>query len=95
MSSNSEIEAQMKLQAEDPRKQKSAQPKFAQSKFDKNELKAKKGETVWVKCVSELGPWASDQQLVFWEDYEVSVEEAIMLDERRFAVILEQPSKGE
>lgn len=94
MSSNAEIEEMMKLQSEDPRKAKPKAQQKAESSFDEKELKEKVGEAVWVKCVSHDKPWAAEKPMEFWQDYKVPVAEAILLDERRFAVIL-KPSKGE
>ena len=91
MSSDETLLEEMQKLPEDPRRVKKAEPKYAQSKFTKETLAEKTGDKVWVKCVSELGPWANDTQMKFWEDYFVNIEEAIMLDERRFCVILEEP----
>lgn len=95
MSTDAELLEQMKLQNEspdDPRQRRVAKQKFAKSKFTVATLKAAvKGNKVWIKCVSELEPWANGEKLQLWEDYYVSLEDAITLDERRFAVILVTP----
>jgi hypothetical protein len=46
---------------------------------------------VWVRCVVENQPWANNMPLSFWEDYEITYYEALLLEERRFAVILKSP----
>lgn len=96
MSSNEEIISQMNITAENPRKAVQKQQKAAADKAKTEELKAKAGEKVWVKCVTELQPWANEAPMLYWKDYLISTEEAVLLDERRFVVILEKPSdKGE
>ena len=96
MSSDDEIKAQMKITAENPRKAVQKQQKVEPDKAKVEELTAKAGKKVWVKCVTELQPWANEAPMLYWKDYLVSVEEAVLLDERRFVVILEKPSdKGE
>jgi hypothetical protein len=94
------LKNRMKLQPEDlrdPRKAKERKlaeaKKAAEDKAKAAELTEKVGEKVWVKCVTELGPWANGLQMGFWEDHLVSAEEAILLDERRFAVILATPTE--
>jgi hypothetical protein len=48
---------------------------------------------VWVRCVTECQPWANDKPLGYWTEHEVSIEEAVLLESRKFAVILETPNK--
>lgn len=94
MSSDEDLIAQMSLQEEspdDPRQRRAQTQQFARSTFNADDLKAKHGARVWVKCISVLGPWADDKQLKFWKDYLVTVDDAIMLEERRFAVLLITP----
>lgn len=91
MSTDEELIAQMALQEEspdDPRQRRSAKPRYAKSEFNLLDLKSKVGERVWVKCITDLKPWADENPLELWKDYFIKVEEAIMLDEKRFAVIL-------
>lgn len=95
MSDNDAILEEMKRQSEDPRKRREVKPVIHKSKFTEEALKKKAGDKVWVKCVSELRPWANEKPMEFWEDYQVSVHEAIILDERRFCVILEEPLNKE
>jgi hypothetical protein len=81
----------MKLQDEspdDPRHRRQAKVIYAKSEFTQDELAEKCGERVWVRCISELGPWADDKPMRFWKEYFIKIEEAIVLDEKRFAVIL-------
>ena len=87
----------MRLQPEspdDPSRRKAEIKKYAKSKFTVEELK-QYGKTVKIVCVSELEPWAGNQKLSYWQEYEVPVEDAVMLDERRFAVILLSEKKTE
>lgn len=91
MTIDEELLAQMKLTEEgpdDPRKRRVATQKFAKSKYNVDELRERVGDRVMVKCISECEPWANDQPMKHWEDYFVTVEDAVLLDERRFAVIL-------
>jgi hypothetical protein len=81
----------MKLQDEspdDPRHRRAAKVAHAKSEFTVDELADKVGERVWIRCISELAPWADEKPLKFWKEYFVKIDEAIALDERRFAVIL-------
>lgn len=89
--SDEDLLAQMNLQEEspdDPRQRRVQKLVFAKSEFSVQELKAKFGERIWVRCVSECGPWADEKQMKYWKEYYIKVDEAVMLDERRFAVIL-------
>jgi hypothetical protein len=91
MSIDDELLAQMALQEEspdDPRQRRQKKITYAQSEYTAGELKEKVGDRVWIKCISELQPWADDKPLKFWGNYFVTAEDAISLDERRFAVIL-------
>lgn len=86
-----ELLSQMSLQEEspdDPRQRRSAKVVYAKSEYSVAELQAKFGERVWVRCVSECGPWADEKQMKYWKEYYIKIDEAVMLDERRFAVIL-------
>lgn len=49
---------------------------------------------VWLRCVSELEPWADGIPLKYWQDYEVTIKDAALLEARRFVVIIENPKKG-
>lgn len=86
------ILGEMQVQDENPRSTKKQEPVYAKSQFTVQELQEKVGSNVWVKCVSELEPWAGGIKMKFWDDYYITIEEAIVLDERRFAVILEEPT---
>lgn len=91
MSTDEELLAQMKLQEEspdDPRQRKIVKPKYAVSEFKLDDLRKKIGERVWVKCITDLQPWADEKPMNMWKDYFIKIEEAILLDEKRFAVIL-------
>lgn len=91
MSTDEELLAQMALQEEspdDPRQRRIPKPKYAVSEFKLDDLKKKVGERVWVKCITDLQPWADEKPMKMWKDYFIKVEEAILLDEKRFAVIL-------
>ena len=88
MSNDDLILEEMNRQSENPRNRREIQPTYAQSEFTAEELRERFGDKVWVKCVSEREPWANEQKLKLWRDYLIPVEEAILLDERRFAVIL-------
>lgn len=46
---------------------------------------------VFVRCIVENKPWASRKQMEHWGVYEVTQEEADLLETRRMAVILEIP----
>lgn len=48
---------------------------------------------VWVKCIVDLKPWAEDKPLELWQDYHLKADEAILLEERRFVVILTPPEE--
>lgn len=91
MSTDEELLAQMALQEEspdDPRQRKLPKPKYAKSEFNVADLKSKVGDRVWVKCITDLKPWADEKPMNMWKDYFIKVEEAIILDEKRFAVLL-------
>lgn len=93
MSTDEELFEEMKRQEEspdDPRARRTPKPVYAKSEFTVEELTEKFGERVWVKCITDLKPWADNKPLDHWKDYEIPVAEAIALDERRFAVILVQ-----
>ena len=92
MSSDEEILAEISKQTKNPRSTVEEAPQYPKSQFTVEVLKEKVGEMVWVKCVSDAKPWANNIAMEYWEDYQVSPDEAIMLDKRRFAVILEEPT---
>ena len=46
---------------------------------------------LWVKCVVDSKPWTKDQQLDHWKNYLIDEDDAVLLDARRFVVILEPP----
>lgn len=84
----SDVLEQMSLQPENPQET----PKRGRLTLNKSEITEQQINSVdgriWVKCVTELQPWAEGKPLKFWEDYLITVQEAILLDARRFAVIL-------
>lgn len=91
MATDEELLAQMALQEEspdDPRQRRVVKPKYAKSEFEIDDLRNKIGDRVWVKCITDLQPWADEKPLKMWKDYFIKIEEAILLDEKRFAVIL-------
>jgi hypothetical protein len=89
MTIDDEVLEQMNLTPEDPQRVVKTKPRYAKSKFNEEQLEAQAlGGKIWVKCVSENQPWADGKPLRFWEDYLILVHEAILLDERLFAVIL-------
>lgn len=91
MLSDEDLLAQMALQEEspdDPRQRRVVKPKYAKSLFNLDDLRAKFGDRVWVKCITDVKPWSDEKPLDMWKDYLIPIHEAIMLDERRFAVIL-------
>jgi len=91
MSTDDELLAQMAITEEspdDPRQRRVAKPQYPKSTFKPEELKAKVGDRVWVKCVTDAKPWADEKPMLMWKEYFIPVHEAILLDERRFAVIL-------
>jgi hypothetical protein len=93
--SDEDLLAQMKLQEEspdDPRQRKVAKQVFAKSDFTVDEL-TPLGERIWVRCISDAKPFFTDSKgelrpMAYWREYSVTPEEAVMLDERRFVVIL-------
>jgi len=91
MSTDDELLAQMAITEEspdDPRQRRVAKPQYPKSWFKPEELKAKVGDRVWVKCVTDAQPWADDKPMQMWKEYLIPIHEAILLDERRFATIL-------
>lgn len=89
---------QMALQEESPddlRSKKVSKPQYAKSQYTVTQLQNLVGERVWVRCVSDSQPWADEKPMHQWKDYKVKIEEAILLDERRFAVILLTPDQVE
>lgn len=48
-------------------------------------------EKVWVKIVSQDKPWSGDRPLEYWCDYQIDLNDALILSERKQAVILKQP----
>lgn len=71
------------------------EPPLPTSRYLLETLRKTKEGKVLVRCVSSLRPWASGSQMYFWRDYEVTPEEAILLDRRRFCVILQPPKPTE
>lgn len=49
---------------------------------------------VFVRCVTDLQPWADGKPLHYWQDYEITMQDAALLESRKHAVILEAPQKG-
>jgi hypothetical protein len=47
---------------------------------------------LWVKCVSDAEPWANGAKMLYWQDYHVEAEDAFLLEDRQFAVILKEPT---
>lgn len=89
-----ELLKQLELQEEspdDPRHRKVKKIVYAKSQYNVDDLREKVGDKVWVKCITDLKPWADEKPLQLWKDYLIKIEEAIMLDERRFAVVLLTP----
>lgn len=50
---------------------------------------------VSVRCVTDLMPWANGKPLPFWTAHEITYGEAVLLESRKMAVILETPKKGD
>lgn len=48
---------------------------------------------VMVRCVVDCKPWADEKPLDYWTDYEISYKDALLLESKKFAVIL-SPTKG-
>lgn len=72
-------------------KKKQAEVKH-QASFTAEELANDSGK-VWVKCISELQPWANGVPMEHWKDYFIPIEEAILMDEHRHIVVLETPKQ--
>jgi hypothetical protein len=93
--SDEELLEQLKIQDEspdDPRQRREVKQVFAKSEFTLDELK-KLGDRVWVRCISDAKPHFTDDKgalkpMGYWREYQVTPAEAIMLDERRFVVVL-------
>lgn len=50
---------------------------------------------VWVRVVTENEPWSDERPLLYWQDYQVPIEDALVFESRKHAVILQTPnSKG-
>jgi hypothetical protein len=91
MTTDDELLSQMDLQQEspdDPNQRKIVKVVYPKSLYSADDLTKKIGGKVWVKCIVTNDPFADGKPLKFWKDYLLSVDDAIMLDERRFAVIL-------
>lgn len=48
---------------------------------------------VWVKCVVETKPWTEERPLLHWQDYETNYAEAMLLQDRKMAVIIATPKE--
>ena len=43
-----------------------------------------------VRCVVESEPWADGKRLLYWQDYDITIGDAKLLEDRKFVVILKK-----
>lgn len=55
--------------------------------------KADAEKRIWIKCVVENKPWTEERPLDYWRDYETNNADALLLQDRRMAVIIQTPKE--
>lgn len=91
MTTDAELAAAIEAEERNPKKKAKAAPAPQPLKIDGDPKRI-----VPVRCVVHSEPWDSEKALKYWEIYEITYEDAVLLESRHFVVILQAPqTEGE